>query len=153
MLNLIASIVLIIPAIPAIASFVLKAAGSFALYEALDFAFKRATGRGNNSGIDGTIWKVGPISFVPIAVYTVHDKTAPAYAILTMSSTRVDGKRLYRTYMAASGQSIILSSYDPELTKTFLSLGGPWVNMGFKNSADIIKFTEANKFNSLITWL
>lgn len=143
-----------VAAIPSILSFVGKLAANFLVWEAFDAAYKKLTGKGSNSGVDGTIWRIGKLEFVPIAVYTIKDPKYPAYCILTMTAKRNDqGKRLYKTFMVAQGQSIVLSAYDPDLAKQFLSLGGPWTNMNFPSSKSIYDFVQAKGLDNLLIWI
>lgn len=144
---------LIIPALPAIFSLLGKTAVSYALWEGMDMAYKKLMGKGENNNIDGTIWKIGDVAFVPLSVMTIKDKSNPAYCILTMSKERINGKRLYRTYMVGTGESIILSSYDADLTGTFLKMGGPWTNMKFPDARSIMQFTNEKGFDNLIAWI
>lgn len=144
---------LLIAAIPAIFSLVAKTAASYAIWEALDMGYKKLMGKGDNNNVDGTIWKLGPVSFSPLAVYTIKDPVSPAYAILTMSTDLINGKRLFRCYMVGTGESIVLTSYTPDLHGTFLKLGGPWTKMPFKNGDEIKDFTSAKGFNLLISWI
>lgn len=137
--------------IPSVLTFVGEAALQWGLWEGLSYGYDKFMGKKVEPG-QGTIWAIGAVKFSPIAVYTIHDPSSPAYCILTMTEMRINNRRFYRTFMTSGDEAVILSSFAPDLAASFVALQPKWVRMNFKDTNAIKAFLAQKGLDNSAVW-